>query len=146
MRMLAYGRLRCMTSSLIALESPSPSTPMLIANCPKGLFGSRASRNELPQGGDVRQRRRWTGFLAPWGRPRLFVNLPADMQLVLVRKCDRKRDSAHKNEADSPSRIQIEPASRHELPRRNPRAIIIMEARPMNLPDAHISVSTCNAS
>jgi hypothetical protein len=34
---------------------------------------------------------------------------------VLVRKDDRERESAHQNEADGPSRIQIEPAPRHEL-------------------------------
>ena len=34
---------------------------------------------------------------------------------ALVCKDDRKRESADQNEADRPGRIQIEPASRHEL-------------------------------
>jgi hypothetical protein len=34
---------------------------------------------------------------------------------VLVRKDDRERESSHQDEADGPSRIQIEPAPRHEL-------------------------------
>jgi hypothetical protein len=34
---------------------------------------------------------------------------------VRVRKDDRKRESAHQNEANGPSRIEIEPAPRHEL-------------------------------
>jgi hypothetical protein len=34
---------------------------------------------------------------------------------VLVCKDDRERESTDQNEADGPSRIQIEPAPRHEL-------------------------------
>ena len=34
---------------------------------------------------------------------------------MLVRKYDREGQSAHQHEADGPSRIQIEPAPRHEL-------------------------------
>jgi hypothetical protein len=34
---------------------------------------------------------------------------------VPARQVDRKRESAHQNKAERPSRIQIEPAPRHEL-------------------------------
>ena len=49
------------------------------------------------------------------GSNRINTLALADCGSVLLRKDDRKRESAHKNEADGPSRIQIEPAPRHEL-------------------------------
>ena len=61
----------------------------------------------------------WRGFfLGTQGDPLRWLGGPsAPMRCgsVLVRKYDREGQSAHQNEADGPSRIQIEPAPRYEL-------------------------------